>query len=107
MNENAIDSESISKPAPDTAKPKGARKAGKKATAKRATRAKKPAAKSKADRTNFPTSSCGTNTGRHCEAKPPRFHIRQLSVGENINRIPRVIGRNLFFDWAIKSTREE
>jgi hypothetical protein len=33
MNENAIDSENTSKPAPDTVKPKGARKAGKKAPA--------------------------------------------------------------------------
>jgi hypothetical protein len=42
MSENAIDSETISKPAPDTAKPKGARKAGKKAKpAKKVGRAKK------------------------------------------------------------------
>jgi hypothetical protein len=32
MSENAIDKENISKPAPDTVKPKGARKAGKKPT---------------------------------------------------------------------------
>ena len=31
MSENAIDSENARQPAPDTAKPKGARKAGKKA----------------------------------------------------------------------------
>ena len=31
MSENAIDSENISKSAPDAAKPKGARKGGKKA----------------------------------------------------------------------------
>jgi hypothetical protein len=52
MSENTIDSENISKSAPDTAKPKAARKAGKKAKpAKKAARAKKPA-KLKADRTN-------------------------------------------------------
>ena len=51
MNENAIDSENISKPAPDTAKPKGPRKAKKAKPAKKAGRAKK-AAKPKADRTN-------------------------------------------------------
>ncbi len=51
MNENAIDSNNISKPTPDTAKPKGSRKAGKKAKPpKKAGRAKKAAAKS--DRTN-------------------------------------------------------
>lgn len=33
MRDNAIDSESISKPTPDLAKPKGARKAGKKSQA--------------------------------------------------------------------------
>jgi hypothetical protein len=44
MSENAIDSESISKPAPDTARPKGVRKARKKAkAAKKAARAKKAA----------------------------------------------------------------
>jgi Protein of unknown function (DUF3489) len=53
MNENVIDSESISKPAPDTARPKGARKAGKKAKpTKKAGRAKKAAGKPKNDRTN-------------------------------------------------------
>jgi len=53
MSENAIDNENISKPAPDAAKPKGARKAAKKAkTAKKAGRAKKVAGKPKADRTN-------------------------------------------------------
>jgi hypothetical protein len=53
MSENAIDSENTGKPAPDTAKPKGARKAGKKAMpGKKAGRAKKTAAKPKADRTN-------------------------------------------------------
>jgi hypothetical protein len=53
MSENAIDSETISKPASDPAKPKGARKAAKKAKpAKKTGRAKKPAAKPKADRTN-------------------------------------------------------
>jgi hypothetical protein len=52
MSENAIDSETTSKPAPDPAKPKGAGKAGKKAKpAKKASRAKK-AAKPKVDRTN-------------------------------------------------------
>ena len=46
MSENAIDSENISKPAPDT-KPKGAHKAGKKAKpAKKAGRAKKAAPRS-------------------------------------------------------------
>jgi hypothetical protein len=50
MSDNAIDSEN-SKPAPDTAKPKGARKPAKKAKpAKTAGRAKKPAGKPKADR---------------------------------------------------------
>jgi hypothetical protein len=53
MSENAIDSENLSKPAPDTAKPKGARKAGKKAkAAKKSGRAKKAPAKPKADRAN-------------------------------------------------------
>jgi len=53
MSENAIDSENTSKPASDTAKPKGARKAGKKAKVpKKAGRAKKAAAKPKAERTN-------------------------------------------------------
>jgi hypothetical protein len=41
VSENAIDSNNISKPAPDTAKPKGARKPAKKAKpANKATRAK-------------------------------------------------------------------
>ena len=49
MSENAIDSEN-SKPAPDTAKPKGARKAGKKGKpAKKVSRAKKAAAKPAAE----------------------------------------------------------
>ena len=53
MSENVIDSENISKPAPDTAKPKGARKPTKKAkAAKKAGRAKKAAAMPKADRAN-------------------------------------------------------
>ena len=53
MSENAIDSENTSKPAPDTAKPKGVGKPGKKAKpAKKTSRAKKPAAKPKADRAN-------------------------------------------------------
>jgi hypothetical protein len=53
MSENAIDSENISKPAPEQAKPKGARKPGKKAKpAKKAARAKKATAKPKADRSN-------------------------------------------------------
>jgi hypothetical protein len=53
MSENAIDSENISKQAPDTAKPKGVRKAGKKAKpAKKAARAKRPATKPKTDGTN-------------------------------------------------------
>jgi hypothetical protein len=53
MSENAIDSETISKPAPDSAKPKGARKAAKKAKpVKKTGRAKKPAAKPKTDRAN-------------------------------------------------------
>ncbi|HLW68632.1 MAG TPA: hypothetical protein VKS79_25155 [Gemmataceae bacterium] len=44
MSENAIDSENTSKPAPDTAMPKGERKPTKKArAAKKARRAKKPA----------------------------------------------------------------
>src|SRR5579859_4424232 len=47
MSENAIDSENMSKPAPDSAKPKGARKPTKKAKP-----AKKAAAKPKADRSN-------------------------------------------------------
>ena len=46
MSETAIDRENTSKPAPDTAKPKGAGKAGKKAKrAKSAGRAKKTAGK--------------------------------------------------------------
>src|SRR5579864_7524464 len=53
MSDNAIDCENNGTPAPDTAKPKGARKATKKAKpAKKAGRAKKAAAKAKADRTN-------------------------------------------------------
>jgi len=52
MSDNAVDSENISKPAADTAKPKGARKAKKAKPAKKAGRAKKTAAKPKADRTN-------------------------------------------------------
>jgi hypothetical protein len=53
MSENAIDSDNISKPAPDTVKPKGARKPTKKAKpAKKQNRTKKAAAKPKADRTN-------------------------------------------------------
>jgi hypothetical protein len=52
MSQNGIDSENISKPAPDTAKPKGARKAKKAKPAKKAARTKKAAAKPKADRTN-------------------------------------------------------
>ena len=53
MNENAIDNENISKPAPDTAKPRGAHKPMKKARpAKKAGRAKKAAAKPKTERAN-------------------------------------------------------
>lgn len=53
MTEDAIDSDNISTPAPDTAKPKGARKLAKKAkSAKKAGRAKKPASKPKADSIN-------------------------------------------------------
>ena len=53
MSENAIDSENTSKPAPEAAKPKGARKPARKAKpAKNTARAKKAAAKPKADRTN-------------------------------------------------------
>jgi hypothetical protein len=53
MSENAIDSENTNKPAPEAAKPKGARQAGKKAkSAKKAGRAKKTTSKPKADRTN-------------------------------------------------------
>ena len=53
MSENAIDSGSISKPAPDAAKPKRAHKPAKKAKrAKKGGQSKKAAAKPKADRTN-------------------------------------------------------
>ena len=53
MSENAIESENTGKPAPATAKPKGARKGGKKAKpAKNARGAKKQASQAKADRTN-------------------------------------------------------
>jgi hypothetical protein len=52
MSENAIDSETTSKPAADAAKPKGARKAKKAKSAKKAGRAKKAASKPKADRAN-------------------------------------------------------
>src|SRR5579864_4555936 len=53
MSENGIDSENTSKPATDTAKPKGARKSGKKAKpAKKASHGKKAATKAKMDRTN-------------------------------------------------------
>jgi hypothetical protein len=51
MNDNAIDSENISKPT-DTAKPKGARKAKKAKPAKKASRVKKRAGQPKADRAN-------------------------------------------------------
>jgi hypothetical protein len=52
MSENAVDSENISKPAPDPAT-KGARKAAKKTKpAKKARAAKKPTAELKADRVN-------------------------------------------------------
>jgi hypothetical protein len=52
MSENTSDSENISKPAPDTAKPKGAPKASKKAKTAKAFRAKKTAAKPKGEGTN-------------------------------------------------------
>jgi hypothetical protein len=53
MSENAIDSEDISEPAADTAKPKGARKPSKKAKSrKKAGRAKNAASKPKGDRAN-------------------------------------------------------
>jgi len=52
MSENEIDSENTSKPAPDAAKPKGARKPTKKAKTPKKSRAKKAAGKPKADRTN-------------------------------------------------------
>ncbi|HTA87573.1 MAG TPA: hypothetical protein VK729_14970 [Silvibacterium sp.] len=47
MSDNGIENENISKLAPESAKPKGARKAAKKAT-KKAARAKKAATKPKA-----------------------------------------------------------
>jgi hypothetical protein len=46
MSDNAIDSENISKAAPDTAKPKGACKFAKKARPKKAGRAKKTTCRS-------------------------------------------------------------
>jgi hypothetical protein len=52
MSENAIDSENIGKPAPDTSKPKSKRKSAKKAKPAKAGRAKKAVAQPKADRTN-------------------------------------------------------
>ena len=53
MNENAIDSENTSKPAPATAKPKGTDKPVKNTKrAKKGGQSKKAAAKPKADRTN-------------------------------------------------------
>jgi hypothetical protein len=53
MNENAIDSENTSKPAPDTAKPKGTHKPLKNTKrAKKGGQSKNAAAKPKADRTN-------------------------------------------------------
>jgi Protein of unknown function (DUF3489) len=53
MSDNPIDSENNSKPAPDNAKPKGARKAKKTKAAKKAARAKKaPASKPNGDRAN-------------------------------------------------------
>jgi hypothetical protein len=52
MSENAIDGETVSKSAPNTAKPKGARKPAKKTERKKSGRAEKPAAKPKTDRTN-------------------------------------------------------
>jgi len=51
MSENAIESDSISKPAADTAKPEGS-KAKKAKPAKKAARANEPARKLKADGTN-------------------------------------------------------
>jgi hypothetical protein len=47
MSENAIDSENTNKPAPDAAKPKGARKAKNAKPAKKAGRTKKSSAKPK------------------------------------------------------------
>jgi len=53
MSENAIDGENSSKPASDTAKPKGARKVGKRAKpGKKPNRSKKAASKPKADCAN-------------------------------------------------------
>jgi hypothetical protein len=53
MSENAIDSETMSKPAPALAQPKGKRKPAKKAkAANKARAAKKPASKPKGDRAN-------------------------------------------------------
>jgi hypothetical protein len=52
MSDNAIDSENISKPAPDTAKPIGAAKPTKKTKSPKASRAKKAAGKPKAEGTN-------------------------------------------------------
>ena len=52
MSENAINSENTSQPAPDTAKPKGARKPTKTKPAKKAGRAKKATSKPKPDRAN-------------------------------------------------------
>ena len=52
MSDNAVDSENISKPAADTAKPKGARKAKKAKPAKKAALGKKPARRPKTDRAN-------------------------------------------------------
>jgi Protein of unknown function (DUF3489) len=53
MSENGIDSGNISKPAPDKAKPKGARKPAKKAKpSKKARSAKKQVSQAKGERTN-------------------------------------------------------
>jgi hypothetical protein len=52
MSENAIDSQNISKPSADTAKPKDARKPAKKAKPVKSVRAKKTATKPKGDRAN-------------------------------------------------------
>jgi hypothetical protein len=78
MSENAIESENTSKPAPDTAKPKGARKAAKKAkSTKKGSSAKKPAAKPKADRTNKKAEVTGAHLPRLRQHPLPTFTLRR------------------------------
>jgi hypothetical protein len=91
MSESAIDSETIRKPAPDAAKPKGARKAGTKAKPpKKAGRAKKAASKPKPDRANKkaeepPRNDAVDETSRDL-ACDQWLHSAYRNVIENLSR---------------------